>query len=230
MVQIRLARPADVDAIRAIVQDTLEPEANTDYISHIVESDVHQVWVAVVDNQVAGMLHQFITVSREGIRRAEVDLLGVLSVYQGQGIGQRLIGQAIFSAMQQDLTIIRALIAEDNRASQRAFANLQFMPEQDSVSLYVSQQVRHKTVLSSTNTHYIQVATMTYRGIWIEQAGSLGDLVHGEYLRTQKHLDIAGITIRHTDRVLNTAIVETAFEKDGDYRWWILESNFAKSG
>jgi ribosomal protein S18 acetylase RimI-like enzyme len=98
----------------------LDDNPDTVRIARVVPS--HHTLAAVEDEAVVGFVDSFTTLSAEGVRRLEVDLLGVLPEQQGRGIARRLVTEAVKAASQYNVDQVRALVRDSNAASQPCFA------------------------------------------------------------------------------------------------------------
>lgn len=86
-----------------------------------------QVWVAVEEDQVVGLVAAFDTHSLAG-DRWEIDELAVRPAFQGRGWGTRLVAQALAYAPGGVARQARTIVATRNTPSQRAFARNGFAP------------------------------------------------------------------------------------------------------
>lgn len=91
-------------------------------------SPEHWTALAVDGPQVVGFVSCFETQSLAG-HRWEVDELAVRPTYQGRGLGTRLVAAAIERGGELGLPQARAVVAEANAASQRAFEKAAFRVE-----------------------------------------------------------------------------------------------------
>ena len=167
MAIIRQARPDDIPGIAVVVRQVWDQALLPDVCVSQIQQKNSALWVAAIDERVVGFVSAFVTVGADGLRRWEVDLLAVLAESRGQRLGQRLV-DLICRDAPRDVAMARAIIHEDNRASQitferagfakngRRYAFLLWPPDSDGVPVYEGA------------VNLIPVDTVTYRGLWIE--------------------------------------------------------------
>jgi len=150
--------------------------------------------------QAVGFCSFLETPTAQGLR-LEIDMLGVIAAYRGQGLATRLITQAASDARARGVRRFRALVAVDNRASQRAFERAGFIASATAFDLllYRLDGLTPVAFLSSNwrweidaaddspaETHHLydatgdlvamaeclHVQTLAYNGLWLERLDS----------------------------------------------------------
>jgi GNAT superfamily N-acetyltransferase len=174
MIGFRQAEATDEEAIGLLIEQCFQETPNKPQIRDSLErAQDHAVYVAVDDDQVVGFVSGFNTTSVEGVLRWEVDLLAVKPGFQGQGIGRQLINTSYETGRRSGAALARALIGEQNAASQRAFVSNGFIASEP-MALYIWYPQPQETMISRFNVvtdalpGVITVSTLTYRGLWLE--------------------------------------------------------------
>ena len=167
MLDIRLARPDDAQAIHLILQETWGDSLLFDVFMDQISSPAHQVFVAVDGGEIAGFLSAFLVPSTTP--RWEIDLIIVRSTSRGKGIGTSLIEKALTYGSNLKVPCAAASIRIDNYASQRAFSKTGFTRDAQVGSLFLwNPSTCQPTINVPETVHFIPVDTLTYRGLWIE--------------------------------------------------------------
>ena len=167
MLDIRLARPDDAQAIHLILQETWGESLLFDVFTYHISSPEHQVFVAMDSGKVAGFLSAFLVPIP--VPRWEIDLILVRSTRRGKGIGTSLIEKALTYGSNLGARWAKASIRIDNYASQRAFSKSGFTTNVQVRSLFLWGPLACKSATHVPDTvHFIPVNTLTYRGLWIE--------------------------------------------------------------
>lgn len=121
-----------------------------------------RAWLALGDGDVVGFVVGFLTHGLQG-RCWEIDLLAVLPAWRGHGLATRLIRTA--SAYGARLAPrARAVTADDNSASQRAFIRAGFLPGPDMCQLLIQR------------LEGLQPAKPLTGGVMVRQAASSAEL------------------------------------------------------
>ena len=168
MLDIRLARPDDAQAIHLILQETWGESLLFDVFMDHISSPEHQVFVAMDSGEVLGFLSAFLVPNP--VRRWEIDLIIVRSKSQGKGIGTSLIEEALTYGSHLGVHWAKASIRIDNYASQRAFSKVGFVTDAQVRSLFLWDPLACESTPDVPKTvHLIPVDTLTYRGLWIEE-------------------------------------------------------------
>ena len=167
MLDIRLARSDDAEAIHLILQETWGDSLLFDVFMDHISSPEHQVFVAVDGGESAGFLSAFLVPSP--VPRWEIDLIVVGSTRRGKGIGTSLIAEALAYGSHLGVQWAKASIRIDNYASQRAFSKTGFRVDTQVRSLLLWDPLACESPPDVPETvHFISVDTLTYRGLWIE--------------------------------------------------------------
>ena len=167
VLEIRLARPDDAQAIHLILQETWGESLLFDVFADHVSSPAHQVFVAVDAGEVSGFLSAFLVPIPTP--QWEIDLIIVRSVSQGKGIGTALIQEALSHGSHLGVDWAKASIRVDNYASQRAFSKVGFTTDAQVRSLFIWDPLvceSHTHVPETVNL--MPVDTLIYRGLWID--------------------------------------------------------------
>ena len=227
MLDIRLARPNDAQAIHLILQETWGESLLFDVFTDRVSSPEHQVFVAVDAGEIAGFLSASLVFNPTP--RWEIDLIIVRSTSRGKRIGTSLIEKALTQGSNLGARWAKASIRIDNHASQRAFSKAGFTTDAQVRSLLLWEPLACNSATNVPETvHLIPVNTLTYRGLWIE-----GFIESQLPLKEQHHvIRAARNSIFHEDR-LNTGMfipnslkqtiapdLLTSATDFGQYHWW----------
>ena len=200
MLDIRLARPDDAQAVHLILQKAWGDSLLFDmFINHISSSE-HQVFVAVDAGKIAGFLSAFLLPTQTP--RWEIDLLAVRLTSQRKGIGTSLIEKALTYGANLGASLATASIRVNNHASQRTFSKAGFATDAQARNLFLWDPLAYKSPTNVPETvHFIPVDTLTYRGLWIE------GFVESQLSREEQHNVIrsARNSIFHENR-LSTGI------------------------
>jgi ribosomal protein S18 acetylase RimI-like enzyme len=231
MVKIRHATTADITGIEDVVQavwndETVLPEVAEAQIEHPDAS----LWVADDDGQIAGFVSGFLTTSYEGEKRWDVDLIAVRPSDQSEGLGRSLIATIWIDAQAHEAAYARALVRNDNLASQRAFSLAGFETDRRSLRLYVWSpwEYGEPGMQLPFGVSLLPVDTLTYRGLWIE--GFDPAMVSPDEQRAV--ISAARAQVAEEDRFNTSALIPARTERrladdlrsmaivKGTYHWW----------
>jgi GNAT superfamily N-acetyltransferase len=130
MIRLASRTLADAAALLAVERASL---GDSDYTPEealaVLERTESHVYLAQVDQEYVGFCSCFETPRAEG-PRLEIDMLGVLPAHRGQGIATALVARSLSDAVARGTHAFRAVVAEENRASQRAFERVGFVCSQ----------------------------------------------------------------------------------------------------
>jgi ribosomal protein S18 acetylase RimI-like enzyme len=116
-----VASAADAAAILQVEHASLgDSSYNQARILQLLQIPAHFAYIAWVGDCAVGFCWCFETPHGSG-KRLEIDLLGVLPSFRRQGIAAALINKARSDAIEQGITVFRAIVASDNLSSQHAF-------------------------------------------------------------------------------------------------------------
>jgi ribosomal protein S18 acetylase RimI-like enzyme len=169
MTRVIRATLNDVEGIAAVVHDVWAQGILPKVARAQIEDDACALWVAREEDDVLGFISAFLTRSRTGERRWEVDLLAVEPASRGQGLGQRLIRGVCQDGEEQGATLARAAIRVDNVPSQAAFRKAGFSTDGRLHHLLLWEP--EDGILPPPDLGRVSltsVDTLTYRGVWIE--------------------------------------------------------------
>jgi ribosomal protein S18 acetylase RimI-like enzyme len=120
----------DAEGLLAVERETFaESPYNADEVIRLLTSGEQKAWLAIVEGEVTGFVTAFPTCTLHG-RNWEVDLVAVQPASQRRGIATELIEAAVEGAGGHSLDKARAVVATDNPASQRAFTQADFTPDE----------------------------------------------------------------------------------------------------
>ena len=188
-----LAEAQGLLAVEKVVFD--ESPYTAEEVQAMLTDGPQRAWLALAGEEVVGFTIAFVAHSLHG-SRWEIDLLAVHPRWQGRGLGRRLIR----AAAAHGATLARrarALVADDNGASARAFAAVGFRraAEADHLLVYRTDQqapppladpaVRVWAVAEEPQRGWalllaaqgdrpvgyvelLRVETLLYRGVWLE--------------------------------------------------------------
>jgi ribosomal-protein-alanine N-acetyltransferase len=165
MTDIRRARPDDAAGIDEVVYSVWRQTLLDGMCRSHVQDETCALWVAEERGDVVGFVSAFLTTSRRGERRWEIDLVAVRPDSQGRGLGPRLIAAACEDGRKHQVALARALIRVDNVPSQRAFEKVGFATDGE---VYRRLLWRPETGGVPERTVGIPVDTLIYRGLWVE--------------------------------------------------------------
>jgi GNAT superfamily N-acetyltransferase len=176
LTRIRCATPGDGDAIDDVLRDVWGQHLERETFASHLSSDECGVWVAEVDQEVAGFVSAFATVDLDERPRWEIDLIAVKRKAQGIGLGKSLLRFAKEGASSRGAAYSRSFVRTDNHASQRIFEAEGFKSDHHIYLLNLwNPKVGDSTGTLPGEVNLIPVDTLTYRGLWIEglTSGSL---------------------------------------------------------
>jgi GNAT superfamily N-acetyltransferase len=221
MFTIRRARPDDAPAIAALRTAVWPDETvNAAYMAEVIQSPDHATLLAMHDGMAAGFVDGFLTLAPEGSRRWEIDLLAVAPAHQGRGMGKALVAAATAIGPEFGTQLARALIKVDNQASQRAFRACGYQSEVNTRILMVLSGSSHGEVLPDSESFLIPVATLGYRGLWVEGVLSAQSLTTASAIYARHQWDIAGTVIAEDDAVALDLAAQAGYMSVGRYHWW----------
>jgi ribosomal protein S18 acetylase RimI-like enzyme len=219
--EIRRAESDDAAAI-AHVKRMVWPTETTDLsqIARAIEDPSHVTFVAQVDGLIVGFVDGFVTVQDDGMRRWEVDLLGVIPECRGKRIGERLVQASTAAGAQRQVALARGLVHIQNVASQRTFARCGYDPDNTLLNLYISAESADGVPERSPSGSLIPVQTFNYRGLWIEGHLSEEAFLAAQAARARGNLDLVGALIPADQVESNAAAHASGFRRVGPYQWW----------
>lgn len=172
---IRTARAADAHGIAAVLRDCWPDDTpELDRIASLADDACHALLVAEVDASCVGVVDAFPTVNSKGVVRWELDLLAVVRVARGLGIGRALIRAALRAAT-PSAVIARALIRVDNAASEGAFRAAGLRDSEPVLALYVTE-ANGAGGIAASHSHLVPVQTLLYGGLWVEDEATAAAL------------------------------------------------------
>lgn len=188
------------------------------YLKALFSAPDHRAFVAVDSLQVVGFVEGFLTLSEDGLLRWEVDLLGVATGYQGQGIGTRLVAASTQAGSELGAKMARGLVEVSNIASEKAFTK-QSYTHGDPCSLMIASGSNGKPV-GLDSGFVVPVCTLNYQGIWIEGERSHDAFSAARSICAQHHWDIAGAVIPKVAHNTLQSAQTAGYTSVGVYRWW----------
>jgi len=223
---IRLAQQGDLESILHVKQATWPEEAaNPVYVAEVLREPGHVTVVAAVEGRVAGFADGFLTLSSDGVRRWEVDLLAVHPDYRNRGLASRLVAENTRAGLEMGAEMARALIRLDNTGSQRTFSHCGYLCDQNECTLYVSPDPPDSTVDLPPNVYLVPVSTINYRGLWVEGELSTDSLRYAQQIREEHGYDLVGAVIANSQHEAVQAAIRAGFTLVGGYQWWLLKAD-----
>lgn len=226
-ITITCAGRQHVESLCALMKTVWEDiQADPGYISGIIGQPNRATCLAVDRGRVVGFADGFGTLSQDGIRRWELDLLGVHPEYRGRGIATKLVTQCTLFGKHSGATVGRCLIASGNTGSERAFAHSGYTADRESSWLFVSSHSDFSMMPEDASSSYlVPVQTLSYHGLWIEGELSHAGLVSGAMACAKRGLKIVGVVIPETNRAAVSAAERLGFTLIGQYRYWYCKLN-----
>lgn len=219
---IRPAVPQDRASLVELRNQTWEddPCSPSQVMRAFGHSD-HALLVAVTEDGLCGFVDAFLTRSRQGTIRWEVDLLAVHPAYRNRGIGKALVMASLNAARHNSANLARALIREENTASQQVFAACGFTVENERRSLYVwDSQTSSPSPVEHEEGYFIEVDTINYHGIWLEEVFTRQAFQSAALKTINLGADIAGAVLPAENAVINQSANRAGYRFAGNYRWW----------
>ncbi len=187
---------AEAEGLLAVEKATFaESPYSAAEIRTMLTDGPQRAWLALAGEQVVGFVTAFVTYRRRKSPCWEIDLLAVHPDWQGQGLARRLIR----AAAAHGATVAyraRALVADDNGASARAFLRVGFRRSEEAYRLLIfrtdkqplpppqapgvriraeEEPQQGRTMLYAAKgerptgeVELLQVETLLYRGLWLE--------------------------------------------------------------
>lgn len=229
MIGFRLAEREDAPKISELITQCFQGDlVNRPQLESGLAHGVDRaVTLAISDEQPVGFVAGFTTTSPEGVQRWEVDLLAVHPGFQGQGIGRGLVNASVELGRRSGAVLARALIQENNAASQRAFASQGFIASEPMV-MYRWEPMPDETTIARfnvmTDPHpgIIPVNTLTYRGLWLE--GELNEKIiqtaKQRIFSTTELLSAAGTIVPKRQIETIQLLEHCHFSEINAYRFW----------
>lgn len=219
---IRRAGPDDAPALAAVHAACWPAERiPVEHLTRALALPDRVTLTAETDGTTIGFVDGFLTTGVDGRRRWEVDLLAVHPAARGRGVGRRLIAACAAAGIAFSPDCIRALIREDNIASQRAFAAAGFAPAPTLCRLLVNTTGSDLGHEPPPGVHLVPVVTLTYRGVWIEGALSAEAFAAASAMRARRGWDVAGCVIPLAQGEALRAAGEVGYTVVGDFAWWL---------
>jgi len=218
---LRAAIPQDAQAIAEIIEIAFHEEANSGQIQRLIASKTHFSYLAEIEKPL-GFIDGFLTITQDGTKRLELDLLAVHPDFMGRGIGKQLIRS--FSEHIADADLIRTLVAVDNSPMHHAMmaTGYQLIPQVH--ALYVSSENSEKAE-SPQEAHLIPVETFTYSGIWMEGKMSKEAIQSAQYQRGKRGFDVVGAVISNENKQAIAAVQQADFDYIKNYQWWFRQKD-----
>jgi ribosomal protein S18 acetylase RimI-like enzyme len=217
---IQRATPQLTAAIAAVKRAVWEDEpADETHIATVIAEPDHATHIAVQNDEVVGFVDGFLTLSAEGVRRWEVDLLGVLPAQRGQGIASQLVALNTRAGFEMGASRARGLVAIGNIGSEKTFVRSGFQVEDTTCGLYVSDGAAAETP-TTNGLHLLPVNTINYRGVWLEGVLSAQGFRKALAVRARYGWDVAGAVIPLAQSTMLEAAQAAGYASIGEYRWW----------
>jgi GNAT superfamily N-acetyltransferase len=225
LIDIKRALPDDAGAIK-LIKDAVWPDDATSeaYIRQIIAQPDHVIHLAETNGVPSGLVEGFLTLSSEGMCRWEVDLLAVHPDFRKQGIATWLIQTCVQAGREMGAEQFRALIHVDNMTSQQSFMRNDFYRGDDPSTLCTSAETAADPVAlrALDGLHLIPVATLNYRGVWLEGQIDTDGLRLAQAVCAHHKWDVAGAVISHNQQHVITAAESCGYSVVGQYERWYL--------
>ncbi len=196
-----------------------EEDFKVQQIQEALADPQHAAVIAVKNGCVTGFVDGFMTTSAGGLKRWEVDLLGVVRAHRGRGIGLQLVQANLSRARVFQPQIARALIRTDNTTSQVVFKRAGFLETENAVDLYCSRNPTGSPASLAPGAALVPVRTFSYNGFWLE-----GELSESAFLAARSFLtdggDLVGCLIESGDIAGHQVAAKAEFNFINTYRWW----------
>lgn len=232
MASIRPATPDDAGAIAGLIHAAF-PNVSADerQAARALRAPDHATHVAEDGGCLAGFVDGFVTRSLEGVRRWEVDLIGVSAAQRGRGIATRLIEASVAAGREHGCAFARALVRLDNTASQRAFARagfevdavlrLIYVCSQNAGAFYDTAKFVACDAPEERPDWLLPVETLTYRGGWIEAEPTWDRLQCAVAARVSFDWDSVGVLVPAEQAQFFEVADGIDYEFAGAYQWWV---------
>ncbi len=217
-IHIHLAQTPDAAALAALIDALWPGEGSAAQAASALGDPTRHTQLASAAGRPVGFCDSFTTVDREGALRWEIDLLGVLPTHHGQGLGTYLIRDAL-AALFPGASRARALIADENTASQAAFARCGFYRDLLPVLLYIADA--DPNAPQNAAAHCIPVTTLTYSGLWVENARTAADFHAARGMAHAQGVNRVGSVIPQPDSDQRQAAESAGYTSVGRYGWWL---------
>lgn len=222
-VTIRLAKFDDADSLARLKKD-IWPEEESDAlkITAALRHPSHCTFLAQVNEKIIGFVDGFITHSAAGILRWEVDLLGVASIWRGNGLGTQLVHTSLQAGKKLGAEQARALIQVNNVASQITFRRIGFAAQPIVYHLYTTYEQTAPVDLPA-RANLVPVVTFSYRGVWLEDDFSSSALLAARAALNDPANELAGALIPKSQSEKLRLAEAHGFHFVGVYQWWQIE-------
>lgn len=221
--EIRRAYSEDVAKIAEIMKSVWpESTISTVRIIGVLEDAAHSTMVAVCEGGVVGFVDGFRTVSQDGTKRWELDLLAVHPDFQRRGIASALVMANTQNGQTMGAEVARGLVAVGNIGSQRAFAKSGYETDGVICELMVASDTKFRSEGRQIGGEaaVIAVRTINYRGLWVEGDQNRAGLEKGLGQSPNSTFDLVG-AVMPSDQTQNIMDAEAlGFEKVGRFQWW----------
>ena len=202
-----------------------EERADVAYLAAALAQPDRATWIAEADGSLVGFADGFLTLAEDGSRRWELDLLAVVPVYQGRGLGRALIAACTEAGRDFGATFARALIRASNTPSQRAFRHAGYTLDPAPLILWIATDGAAEDAPLPPDAYLIPVITLGYRGVWIEGRPDEAVFRAARTIRARHGWDSAGAVLPLAEVAANAAARQAGFTPLGDppsggWAWW----------
>ncbi len=222
-IEIRPAKAGDAARISAIKAAVWDDPGDAERIARVITEPDHATLVAVYDGVVAGFVDSFLTLSRQGVCRWEIDLLAVHPDCQRWGLARQLIAASTASGREMGASLARAAVRIDNIASQKTFARCGYRLDDTVCELHVSPESADTQANPPDGAHLIPVNTFNYCGIWLEGEISPEAIAAAQGMKTRRDMDVVGAVVPVEQRDAVGIVRDAGFNLIGQYQWLLLD-------
>lgn len=221
MIDIRRAAQTDLQAV-AEIKAAVWPEEKIDLevIGGVLCSPAHFTLLAEAEGEAAGFVDAFPSLSEDGRRRFEIDLLAVHPARRRQGIARLLVEACAVEARQAGCDLARALIKTDNVASQGVFAACGYQSVEPVCDLYISREPGYEEI-EPDGLYLVQVETINYAGFWMESSFDRRSFLAARRRLADAKLELVGALLPSGLEDCAQAALSAGFQPVGQYRWWL---------
>lgn len=218
MFDIRPAAPHDAKTVAALMRAAWpDDDVDVPRVKQILAGGQHSTLIAWVGQAPAAFVDAFLTISAEGVRRWELDLLATAPEFRGRGAAGVLVSACEAAGRASGAALVRALTREDNIPVHRVFARADYHTDGILRVLAVADALAGETP-PAADAAIIPVQTLTYGGGWVE-----GNITPERLQAARQGLtagEISGVLVP-VEREIIPTLESNGYSVLGVYSWWI---------